>query len=161
MKRASFIFFFLLVTCFGSLPAQAAFNKTAFYQAINSQDLQLIDGELKTLNTLDQGAFRGALQMKKSGLLNDAKEKLRLFKEGKQALESAISSDSVNTEYRFLRLMIQEHSPKVLHYNTALKKDAAYINQHYKQASQALQKEILNYSKSSQVLKPENLKSGL
>jgi hypothetical protein len=42
--------------------------------------------------------------MKKSGLLSKPKKKLKVFKAGREKLETAIRrDDSVNVEYHFLR----------------------------------------------------------
>ena len=64
----------------------------------------------------------------------------------------ALEKDSTNTEYHFLRLMIQENAPKRLGYHAALEKDNLYIRKNFKTLSPALQQAILGYSKQSKIL---------
>jgi hypothetical protein len=91
--------------------------------------------------------------MKKAGMAGKAKEKLSLFKSGRSKLESSISKDNTNTEYRFLRLLIQEHAPKVVKYRNKLEEDTQNIQANYKNLSPILQQVILDYCKKSTILK--------
>jgi hypothetical protein len=50
-----------------------------------------------------------------------------MFKSGRSKLESAITKDKENTEYRFLRLIIQEHAPRIVKYRNELEKDSKWI----------------------------------
>ena len=103
-------------------------------------------------------AFEGALINEKSRFGKQAEgKKLNLFKDGHKKLESAIKKDGDNAEYRFLRLMIQEHAPGILGYKDDLKKDSAYIRQSYKKLPAEVQEAISNYSKTSKILKSEDL----
>ena len=77
---------------------------------------------------------------------------LASFKAGKVKLESAIEKDSANTEYRFLRLMIQENAPKILGYHTALEKDNLYIRKNFKTLSPVVQQAVLGYSRQSKII---------
>lgn len=100
----------------------------------------------------EKQAYEGALLLKKAGVIVSKKEKLAAFKLGKQKLERAIDKDSSNTEYHFLRLMIQENAPKILGYHAALQKDNQYIRKNYKTLSATLQQVILAYSRQSKTL---------
>jgi hypothetical protein len=91
--------------------------------------------------------------MKRSELFAKAKDKLNVFKSGRSKLESSISKDSGNTEYRFLRLIIQEHAPKVVKYRSELEEDSRLIQTNFNSLSQFLQQLIIDYSKDSKVLK--------
>ena len=156
-KLISFLLFFAWLA---SLSAQTTINKSAFYTAIMHENIEAIDQELRVLkNSKDAAAYTGTLLMKKSGIQAQAKDKLASFKEGRKELESAINKDSSNAEYRFLRLLIQENAPKIVNYNSAIKKDALYLRENYKNLSGDLQKVILNYSKKSKALKPEDFKN--
>src|SRR5207253_3424423 len=105
----------------------------------------------------DKPAFEGALLMKKAELANGPGKKLNLFKDGHKKLEAAIKKDDDNAEYRFLRLMIQEHAPKMLGYKEDLQKDSAYIRQSYKKLPAEVQEAIINYSKTSKILRSDDL----
>ncbi len=134
-----------------------SFERKEFYSAMSSGDAKIIDGQislLKNWESKDKTAFEGALLMKKAGLIGGAGKKLNLFKDGHKKLEAAIKSNDDNAEYRFLRLMIQEHAPGILGYKDDLKKDSAYIRQSYKKLPAEVQNAIANYSKTSKVLNP-------
>ena len=135
-------------------------NRKDFYSAMASGDIQAIDGQinfLKNSNIQGKSAFVGALLMKKAGAVRGAGKKLNLFNDGHKKLEEAIKKEDGNAEYRFLRLMIQEHAPGMLGYKDDLKKDSAYIRQSYKKLPAEVQEAISNYSKTSKILKSEDL----
>lgn len=149
-------FFLILVTTCTKANAQS-FNRNEFYLAMSSGDIKQIDRQINLLkngDTKDKTAFEGALLMKKAGVAAKAGKKLSLFKEGHKKLEAAIKKDDENPEYRFLRLMIQEHAPRMLGYKDDLKKDSAYIRQSYKKLPAEVQQAIAAYSKKSKVLNP-------
>jgi len=101
-------------------------------------------------------AFEGALLMRKAGLLKKAEEKLKAFKAGRIKLETALLGDNDNGEYRFLRLTIQEHAPKVVKYYKELEKDNLYLQKVFKNLPPVVQKAILDYCKTSKVLRQED-----
>ena len=65
----------------------------------------------------------------------------------------SISKDAKNAEYRFLRIIIQEHAPKIVKYRNELEADSRLILDNYKNLPQFLQQVITDYSKKSKVLK--------
>ncbi len=130
----------------------SSFDRKLFYESLMSDEIKRIDQQLeniKTLPPIDKEAFEGALLMKKAGLINNKKEKLNLFKSGKNNLETAISKDPENCEYRFLRLIIQENAPKILEYTNHITEDCNLIKLKYKNTPEILKKNILNYSRNS------------
>ena len=148
-------------SAFSARPLLQTFDRAAFYVAISSGNLETIDKELTVVQTSEAAgkeAYEGALLMRKAGLLNRAKEKLATFKSGYIKLERSIAVDSNNTEYRFLRLIIQEHAPKVVHYDKDRGKDSKAIIQSFSELSPALQKAILNYCPHSKLLHEKELK---
>ncbi|GAC1594260.1 MAG: hypothetical protein NVS3B8_07890 [Chitinophagaceae bacterium] len=104
----------------------------------------------------EKGAYEGALLMRKAGLLKKPEEKLKAFKSGRIKLETAILDNNDNGEYRFLRLTIQEHAPRIVKYYKELEKDSQYIQKVFKNLSPAVQKAILDYSKTSKTLRQED-----
>ena len=66
--------------------------------------------------------FTGALLMKKAGFNAPPAIKLHLFKSGHKMLEAAIRNNPENAEFRFLRLIIQEHAPGILGYKNDIGK---------------------------------------
>lgn len=132
------------------------FDRSAFYTVIESGNKNDIDAQLSIVKGSlmpEKEAYEGTLLMKKAGLVAKAKDKLNLFKSGRSKLESSISKDDNNTEYRFLRLIIQEHAPKAVKYRNELEEDSKLIHTNFKSLSPFLQQQIIDYSKKSKVLK--------
>ena len=154
--------FFNLLLLFSIITVQGnsqktGFDRSAFYNAMASDNLQEINTQLAIISTSsinEKEAYEGALLMKKAGLVTKAKEKLSLFKAGRLKLEASIKKNSNNTEFVFLRLIIQEHAPKMVKYNADIEKDSLQIRANYKSLSPVVQQAISDYSKKSKVLKP-------
>ena len=132
------------------------FDRSTFYKVIKSGNAEEIDAQIKIVKGSlipEKEAYEGTLLMKRSNLFAKAKDKLNMFKSGRSKLESSIAKDSDNTEYRFLRLIIQEHAPKIVKYRNELEKDSKWIQSNFNGLSQFLQQLIIDYSKESKILK--------
>jgi hypothetical protein len=152
-------FFVAFATLSLSFAAGQGFDKSAYYKNLSLKDVKRIDDELTLVKTLplpDRDAYEGALLAKKAGLAGKAKEKLNLFKAGKKKLESAINADSRNTEWRFLRLIIQENAPKVVNYKDNIRDDSEHVKKNFQSLPEPVKKIVLDYSKNSKVLKPSD-----
>jgi hypothetical protein len=135
------------------------FDKTVYYQILKSGSIKEINDEISLLDASsieNKDAFTGALMMKKAGLLKIPKEKLHNFKKGTTKLETVLRADTSNVEYRFLRLIIQEHAPKVVKYSKNISEDAAFIKKKYKTLSPDVQRILIDYSQNSKALKPQD-----
>jgi hypothetical protein len=157
MKMFFNLLFLLSVCTVQGNSQKTGFDKSAFYNAMASDNLQEINTQLAIISSAsiaEKEAYEGALLMKKAGLVTKAKEKLSLFKAGRLKLEASIKKNSNNTEFVFLRLIIQEHAPKMVKYNTDIEKDSLQIRTNYKNLSPIVQQAIIDYSKKSKVLKP-------
>ncbi|HEY4967568.1 MAG TPA: hypothetical protein VII28_14280 [Puia sp.] len=131
-------------------------NRSAFYKAMEETDKALVNSQLEELKSAPadlKPAFMGAMMMKRASFIGNAVAKLHYFKEGHKMLEAAIKQDPENTEFHFLRLMIEEHAPGVLGYNKDIEKDCALIRKNYASLPGGLQQTITNYSKKSKFLK--------
>jgi hypothetical protein len=161
MKIGFLLISFFLIFKAGKKPgSQQSFDKRGYYHVLASGDLAAIDAELVILNRTmprEKEAYEGALQMKKAGLLRRPKQKLAVFRAGALKLETALASDSSNGEYHFLRLIIQEHAPAVVHYHNDLEKDSAFIYSIFKTLSPVVQKAILDYCPHSKLLRAKEL----
>ena len=138
------------------------FDRAAYYKILKSGTTKEIDNEISAIDASmlpDKEAFKGALLMRKAGLVDVPKKKLDYFKSGRIKLETVLRDDSTNAEYRFLRLIIQEHAPKVVKYNSQLQEDAAFIKKNYKTLSPDIQKIVIDYSQTSKILKPQDFES--
>jgi len=166
MKIRLFLFLFLsgAVKIGNSLPliprASQNFDLAAYYTTLKTGGLEEVDKALAGIEDLrspGKEAYRGALLMKKAGLLKKPKDKLEEFKKGRTELETVIHSNNSNAEYRFLRLIIQEHAPKITKYHDQLKEDSEFVRLHYKELPAALQRVIKDYSTTSSALHATDL----
>lgn len=151
----SLLFLFSFIAVKGNIQ-NTAFDKSAFFNAMASDNVEVVNSQLaiiKTSSINEKEAYEGALLMKKAGLVAKAKEKLSLFKAGRLKLEAAIKKDKENAEFSFLRLIIQEHAPKIVDYNSNIQTDVAAIRSNYKTLHPVVQQAISDYSKKSKVLK--------
>lgn len=136
--------------------------QAAFYEALSGKSENALDKVITDLG--EEGAsgkvqaYKGALLMKKAEFMKGAGNKLKIFKKGASMLEDEIKQKPGNVEFRFIRLVIQEHAPKILKYNTQIKEDKRMVVDGYKSLDASLKKVINNYSNSSTVIKNEDLK---
>ena len=150
----SLLILFSAITVKGNTQ-KTGFDKPAFYSAIAANNLDAVNTQLsiiKAASITEKDAYEGALLMKKAGMATKAKEKLSLFKTGRLKLEAAIKKDKANAEFNFLRLIIQEHAPKIVDYRNDIENDILAIRSNYKILAPAVQQAISNYSKKSKVL---------
>lgn len=160
---------------FGALPAGAvhplelyttpgnrnpAFDRSIFYAAMESGNLARIDSELLVvagLTTKEREAYEGALLMRKAGLIGRPKEKLATFRSGAIKLERCLARDSANAEFHFLRLIIQEHAPRILGYNKDRESDSRIVIRAYPKLPPSLQKAVRDYSLHSRFIHESDL----
>ena len=153
-----------LLTCLFVVPIIMAkggstvsnFDTGTFYAAMAGSSLQEVNtilAAIKNAAFAEMEAYEGALLMKKAGLVSKPKDKLSNFKLGRTKLEAIIKSDPSNIEYHFLRLIIQEHAPKIVNYRADLKGDAELISTMFKKLSPAVKQAVKDYSKNSKYLK--------
>ena len=131
-------------------------NRYAFYKAMQENNKALVNAELEELKSAPETlrpAFMGTMLMKRASFIGPAGAKVHYFREGHKMLEAAIQQDPENAEFRFLRLMIQEHAPGVLGYNKDIEKDCVLIRKYYKSLPAEVQHNMEEYSKKSKFLK--------
>ncbi len=149
--------FLYLVTSFTGFTQSSpqVFDRENFYAILSAGNIRHIDEELLLVEEsaiAEKQAYAGALLMRKAGLVKKAPEKLKLFKEGRTKLEMALRDEEENGEYRFLRLTIQEHAPRVVKYFKDIEKDKLLIQKKFRSLSTVVQNAILDYCKTSQTL---------
>ncbi|MFT7612527.1 MAG: hypothetical protein ACI9J3_001490 [Parvicellaceae bacterium] len=137
-------------------------DKSKFYNAFESSSLSTINEQLNNLSSENEStqsdAYIGALTMKKSQFEESPKGKILVFKEGMKLLESSISKEPENGEYRFLRFVIQEHTPKILKYNSNINEDLIIVIEKYSSMDSSVKKAIKNYAVNSSNLSSSKLK---
>ena len=154
------LFFILFGGIVQSKNLKQNFDRSAFYAVMASGKMEDVNEELILLNSAsisEKEAYEGALMMRKAGLVKIPAEKLKFFKKGRIKLETALLKDSSNGEYHFLRLTIQEHAPKIVKYRAELETDKQYIKRSFKNLSPVVQQAIIDYSKNSKILHPQDL----
>ena len=152
--------FSLLFTCVSVFAMAQKFDKAAFYAAMDRGNLEEVNNELALVTASshkNKDGYEGALLMRKAGLGGRPAEKLKLFKAGRMKFDPAIANDPENAEFHFLRFAIQEHAPKIVKYNKELSADKQFIQKAYKNLSPVVQKAIMDYTKNSKILHPEDL----
>lgn len=140
---------------------QAQAQNKDVYNALSSKKLVNIEQQIKSLSASDKTtdkAYTGTLLMTKAGIIKGAGKKLKTFKQGRELLESAITQDNDNGEYRFLRLMIQENAPDILGYNKEMDDDVAIVQKTYANLPKEVKAAIQDYSNQSKLLKASSLK---
>lgn len=157
----------LMAVCFAFLlgtatVAQAQIDKGTYYKALSSGQEESIDNMLAKLEaekaTSKMNAYKGALTMKKAGFVKGVGGKVKTFKKGAHLLEDEIKSNPGNTEFRFLRLTVQEHAPGILKYNKEIDADKQAVVSGYDKLDAELKNVIADYAKDSKVLKGSDLK---
>jgi len=137
-------------------------ERPSYYAAMKGDDLSQVENQLALISkdtANESRAFEGALLMKKAGLIKGPFKKLKLFKKGHSLLEDVLKLNTDNPELRFLRLMIQEKAPAIVNYRDKLEEDSKFIQSEFKNIPAELQKIIIDYSKTSKILKPESFKT--
>ncbi|PSL24716.1 hypothetical protein [Dyadobacter jiangsuensis] len=160
MKRVAALgLVFLLAMVF---TAHAQIDKGVYYKALSSGEEASIDKVLARLENESSSskvnAYKGALTMKKAGFVKGVGGKVKTFKKGASLLEDEIKSNPGNTEFRFLRLTVQEHAPGILKYNKEIDADKQAIVSGYDKLDADLKNVIADYAKDSKVLKESDLK---
>jgi len=140
--------------------AQQKFEKSVFYDVMATGDIEAVSNEMNIVEDAsinNKEGYVGALLMKKAGFAAPAKKKLKLFKEGRMMLETALLADNANTEFHFLRLAVEENAPKIVKYHADIAKDKLFVQMNFKNLSLSVQHAILDYCKRSKVLHAEDL----
>lgn len=154
--------FILLFALTSSFVVTSSIDKLGFYKAFQSDKKATMDSKITALHKYSasnqKDAYLGALTMKKSQFEKTPKEKAQVFKSGKVLLEKAITKAPKRVEYRFLRLAIQENTPKILKYNTKIKEDSDMIHSSYKTLDATLKRVVKKYAESSKNLNSQLLK---
>ena len=144
-----------LLALFAFASSAQTFTRSSFYKAFPEESLFSVDDNLKMIwdsSFREKEAYVGALLMKKAGIVGNPVDKLSLFKEGHKKLESAIQMDKMNTEYRFLRLVIQEQAPSFLGYDDEIEEDSKLVREQLRNLPKEVQEAAIDYARTSKAL---------
>lgn len=88
-------------------------------------------------------AYKGAVTTLMAKYAKENPERKRLFREGVELLEYAVSEDPDNIEIRCLRLSVQENTPKFLKYRSNIAEDKSFILTNYKNTASLAVKDFV------------------
>ena len=80
-------------------------------------------------------AYKGAVTSMTAKYEKGVKLKKDVFKNGVSLVEFAVASEEDNIEIRFVRLSVQQNSPKFLNYNKEIEEDKKFILNYFDQIS--------------------------
>ena len=80
-------------------------------------------------------AYKGAVTSMTAKYEKGVKQKKDVFKNGVSLVELAVASEEDNIEIRFVRLSVQQNSPKFLNYNKEIEEDKKFILNYFNQIS--------------------------
>ena len=134
------------------------FSRQEYYKVFSEDylnDMEVLSKKIEELKDVD--AYKGALLMKMSGLLDGVGLKLRTFKRGRELLETAIDKNPQNAEWRFLRYAVQEYAPSIVHYDNNMEEDRAIIINNFSSFDVDIQIIIRNFARESESFNPVDL----
>lgn len=130
-------FLVTLICCMWICVQTVDLQKTRDAYKLAAQDIDKVSSfyfDLQGVNKQDKVelvAFKGASIALMARGAKTIKEKKEGFVEGVNLVEYAINKDSSNIEVRFIRLSIQQNTPKILKYNQDIESDKTFILNHY------------------------------
>ncbi|HLW31296.1 MAG TPA: hypothetical protein VKX40_03470 [Aequorivita sp.] len=165
MKLKSFLILILLISAVGN--AQDL-NKIRlqYPNAVNNSELvSQMDKMFGNATSESEGtllAYKGAIYTLKAKFAKQRNEKKELFKEGVGFIEASLKSDPNNIEIRYIRLSVQQNSPKFLGYHKNVEEDKEFVlNNYEKISSKDLRNVILDFiMKSGEISDVEKIESG-
>jgi hypothetical protein len=102
-----------------------------YKKAVSSEKVAYrLKDELKAITKDDDKrwvAYKGAVTALTARYQKDSKLRGKTFKEGVELIEYAVQKDSSDIEIRFVRLSVQQNSPKFLKYNKHIAGDKQFI----------------------------------
>lgn len=121
------------------------------YKEANSskQNAMALNKKLESITKKDDKvlvAYKGSVIAMTAKYQKGSKQKIQVFKDGVSWVELAIQEEPENLEIRFVRLSLQQNSPKILKYNKSLEKDKNFVLSNFNQIqSPELKKYIKDY----------------
>src|SRR5690606_30905311 len=113
--------------------------RAKYLKAVESAEITTkIDGELANVNSSSRPvliAYKGAVSTLKAKFSKSKSEKKEFFKQGVVLIESAVKAEPSNIEIRYIRLGVQENSPKFLGYHKNIEEDKDFILKNFAMVS--------------------------
>ncbi|WP_413510950.1 hypothetical protein [Myroides odoratus] len=126
--------------------SQSAEQAEAFYEKV------------LTIQSKDESAtlYKGAALVTKAKFASKISEKKSLVKEGALLIEAAIEKEPNKVEFRLVRLIIQENTPKIVGYYKNKESDKNMIVEHYSKQQTSLKNWIKSYANQSKTFTAED-----
>lgn len=134
MNLKPIVFLIFLISVFGN--AQDL-NKIRleYPQAVNNFELvSQMEGTLTNIKSGDNVvlmAYKGAVSALNAKFSKQKNEKKKFFKAAIVLIEDALKMDPKNIEIRYIRLSVQQNSPKFLGYHKNIEKDKEFVLTNY------------------------------
>ena len=132
-KKIVFVGFFFIVALGNSQDLEHI--RSQYPLAEGSEEITLdLEDQLSKLTSESKSillAYQGAIKTIKAKFTKKASEKKAFFKAGVSAIENAVKANPENVEIRYIRLTVQENSPKFLGYHKEIEDDKEFILKNY------------------------------
>lgn len=138
MKYLLFIVFFISVA--GTAQDWSGIRSSYPKAVQSSETITKLDGELKNVTFKNKPvllAYKGAVLTLKAKFSKKKSDKKEFFKEGVSFIENALKTEPSNIEIRYIRMSVQENSPKFLGYHRNIEEDKEFILKNYASISSA------------------------
>ncbi len=149
-----FFFLILVFSCFLGHAQDLEQIRKSYPPAVESAEItKKLNSELSNITSNNDPvsvAYKGAVLTLMAKFAKSKKDKKKYFKEGVSLIENAVSADSKNIEIRYIRLSVQENSPKFLGYHKNIEEDKQFILKNFaKVNSKDLKANIKEFVESS------------
>lgn len=153
VKNILFLSFFFVAILSNSQEIEQI--RSQYPLAEKSEEITLqLDETLSPVTSEDKSillAYQGAVKTLKARFAKRIREKKEYFKDGVELIESAIDSNPENIEIRYLRLTVQENSPRFLGYHKNIIDDKEFILKNYSTIiSQSIKAVIKDFVRESE-----------
>ena len=144
MKSFFFIAFFV---SFLAQSQDLKMIRAQYPKAVESTEITTkLDGELASVTSSGKPvliAYKGAVLTLKAKFSKSKSKKKEFFKQGVALIESAVKAESSNIEIRYIRLGVQENSPKFLGYHKNIEEDKDFILKNFATVSSKELREVI------------------
>lgn len=121
--------------------------RTQYPKAIGSAEItEKLDDALANVDSSGKSlslAYKGAVLTLKAKFSKKKSDKKDFFKEGVSLIESALKADASNIEIRYIRMSVQENSPRFLGYHKNIEDDKEFILKNYPNVSSKELKSVI------------------
>lgn len=130
-------------------------TRVQYPEAVNSSEVASnLDTEFSEMSDSVKPvlvAYKGAVLTLKAKFAKGRSDKKEFFKEGVSMIESAVKADASNIEIRYIRMSVQENSPRFLGYHKNIEEDKEFILKNYTNvSSKELKTVIKNFALESE-----------